>query len=434
MKRDKRRLTENLGVDVVRRYCSTNDLIFQAEPREDYGIDCYVEVAHEDTPLNFVVGVQIKSGKSYRYEPKERPGTFRVYIDERHIAYWSAANIPVVFVYVDEHHCLWWLHVGRYLEEKSLAADNLSYFEFVRQSGDSEVGLAIYLRELQSRTPSTTHRLEVASCNAPRLLTGDRSITMSEEGIRDHLSTPEILDARKWVAEFVSDGPDVIVENQVAGYSPDGRWVGYLRATEIGRKCMDYRFFLLDRHNWAHFECPIWTEADHDAEEPLSEADLSERLKTASHLIEKAELTPAAVFQIDEHLWQDDSPPTKVAFVFGGVEFDVEVANGRGHSALVLTAPAFVPRRQMTVAGRLSRPINYYNDCDGDPDDPNLTAWGVAKAYDHLAAIHISRDANILTFIIGTNEENYRWGTVEYDFVHISMGELRQLCLECLRS
>ena len=97
----KRRLrtmkTANAGIATIHDFCDRRDLIFRAEPREDYGIDCYVEIADGERPLGFYLGVQSKSGPLYI--ASEDTQSLDVRVDKDDLAYWIGWNVPVFFAH-----------------------------------------------------------------------------------------------------------------------------------------------------------------------------------------------------------------------------------------------------------------------------------------------------------------------------------------------
>lgn len=81
--------------------------IFREQPTDDYGIDAIIETAGEDRPTGQMIGVQIKTGKSYFKEQKDDCVVFR--FDKAHADYWLNHSLPVIIVLYDPEQklCIW---------------------------------------------------------------------------------------------------------------------------------------------------------------------------------------------------------------------------------------------------------------------------------------------------------------------------------------
>lgn len=83
--------------------------IFREQPTDDYGIDAIIETAGENRPTGQMIGVQIKTGKSYFKEQKDNCVFFR--FDKAHADYWLNHSLPVIIVLYDPEQklCIWQL-------------------------------------------------------------------------------------------------------------------------------------------------------------------------------------------------------------------------------------------------------------------------------------------------------------------------------------
>lgn len=70
--------------------------VFRDQPIEDYGIDAIIERRNGDMLSGKLIGVQIKSGKSYFKEQTEEKVIYRG--ENKHFKYWSNYSLPVIIV------------------------------------------------------------------------------------------------------------------------------------------------------------------------------------------------------------------------------------------------------------------------------------------------------------------------------------------------
>lgn len=101
-------IMEREGVSTVQLIVSQKlGWIFREQPIEDYGIDAHIEVRGKSYPTGKLIGVQIKSGKSYFKECDKENVIFR--FDEQHCKYWLGCTFNVILaIYSPEtHECIW---------------------------------------------------------------------------------------------------------------------------------------------------------------------------------------------------------------------------------------------------------------------------------------------------------------------------------------
>jgi hypothetical protein len=98
MKRDERENTERIGVYAVGLEIETKlGWIFREQPISDYGIDAHIEIVDERRePTGGLIGLQIKSGKSYFDEPTADGYIFRG--ETKHLDYWMGHSLPILVV------------------------------------------------------------------------------------------------------------------------------------------------------------------------------------------------------------------------------------------------------------------------------------------------------------------------------------------------
>lgn len=98
---------ERIGVySVAKIFTEGLGWIFREQPISDFGIDGFVEITRmtldlkHRTPTGRLIGVQIKSGKSFF---KESAGNYFIYRGaKKHLHYWLNYSIPVIIVLYDK--------------------------------------------------------------------------------------------------------------------------------------------------------------------------------------------------------------------------------------------------------------------------------------------------------------------------------------------
>lgn len=94
------RRTERLGIAAVQSRAADLGLIWRETPTGDVGIDGHLEFIRDDgTTTGMIVGVQVKSGRSY-LKRQERAG-YRYTACSRHQHYWETYPVPVLLVLHD---------------------------------------------------------------------------------------------------------------------------------------------------------------------------------------------------------------------------------------------------------------------------------------------------------------------------------------------
>ncbi|OXE98090.1 uncharacterized protein DUF4365 [Flavobacterium araucananum] len=106
--------TERLGVNAVEKIFLDYGWIPRDILQTDVGIDMEVEICENDEPTGQLIGVQIKSGKSYFKE--NRFGEITYDGDPVHLKYWLKHSLPIILVLHNPEtgHTLW----EKIIEEK----------------------------------------------------------------------------------------------------------------------------------------------------------------------------------------------------------------------------------------------------------------------------------------------------------------------------
>lgn len=109
---------ERTGIYSVAKIFTENlKWIFREQPTNDFGIDAFVEITmlslnlKEYVPFGKLIGIQIKSGKSYFKEAKEEHFVFRG--SKKHLTYWLNYCMPVILIIYDkEMNVAYWQEVN----------------------------------------------------------------------------------------------------------------------------------------------------------------------------------------------------------------------------------------------------------------------------------------------------------------------------------
>lgn len=99
--------TERLGVVALDMFFSENGWLFREQMIHDFGIDAHVEIIDGNYPTGDLIGIQIKSGKSFFSEEDDNSYVFRT--QDKHIGYWTKHSLPVILVlYHPDKKQLFW--------------------------------------------------------------------------------------------------------------------------------------------------------------------------------------------------------------------------------------------------------------------------------------------------------------------------------------
>jgi len=103
--------TARFGVNKVDTFFSEHRWLFREQYSHDHGIDAQVEIVNEGKPTGDLIGIQIKSGKSYFSECTDTSYICRE--NDRHIDYWRQHCLPVIIIlYNPDEDILYWESVS----------------------------------------------------------------------------------------------------------------------------------------------------------------------------------------------------------------------------------------------------------------------------------------------------------------------------------
>jgi len=399
--------TSNLGLIAIQEYCSKTDLIFQGEPREDFGVDCYIEVELETGPSNFLIAVQCRSGSSYRQNHSD--GSFAINVSVDDVAYWLASNIPVLFVYYDvDEKLLYWHHVQAQADCIE-SVNDIKHLSFTQMDNVKSKPLADYARRLVDGTPTIKDRLAIVSA--------EMSCLIDDEPFRIDQST-----SRMATELFKKEIPSY---STVMGYSADDRWILIQEIVELGGIPPEIYAVMLDTHNWAALRLPL---AVHS--EPVAEFDElpmnPESLRLAREVIDRIDFfAPQRLLLrydfVDE---ATTGPPPRISFVFGAERFDLKVIGPHEYRFLVVENSRFSPPRRATLLSSTTVPMQYISN--------DFSSIGEAQHLLGICELVVSPSGKRVSIGAITNMDHICWGAARVFHVHLTCDALRRACNEAL--
>jgi hypothetical protein len=425
--------TANLGVTAVQHFCDRHNFIFQAIPREDYGVDCYIEIALERSPRNFLVAIQIKTGVSYFRNEDE--SSFRVALERDDVEYWLISNMPVLFAcYHPERNRLYVKHVQAEIAARSGSPWTIDHLCFDKEQDEASDATAEYLRKLVKTTPNELDRRNIATTTAPLLVTPTGAIALDSRELKQRsprgpLDLAQALGIEKPVrAGFLS--PER--QSRVLGFSADDAWVATLVVNPVGQKCDDTYLRLLSLEDWREINFPLSTEADYDThDDGLLPAEIFERRTARAQLAAtERHLLPAVgtYRHYDSKLRPGERSGISLEFGADKFEFEVRLSNGR--CSVVVRADRFLPPREAVIVAEQVDPGRYF------VPENNQEPWPVSKpkTFASICELAVSQSGDLLALGLFTNAEHGCWGNCEVHHVFIRLRDIRQMCIDALRT
>lgn len=416
---------ERAGVLAVERFCHDHDLIYQGAPREDHGVDCLIETTDGCRPTGFLVAGQIKSGASYRRDTKA--GGFAVRTDPVDVAYWVAANVPVLFFYNDPRDGLFVRHVQAYLASVNQHPAECRSIPFSDANlAGSE--MAEYIKRLATQTPTYANRIEVLGTDRPAIiLRGNRLDLSDAEALRGSLRPVAAIRAAVHRVDGLDTGWSVDLEGQVLGFSAKGEWLAYVRSIEAPWG-MDCRVCFRHLTELTEFDLPVLTEEDYHSETDLPDDQIESRLVAIEEALTGLSISPALVLEVDvDPLWDDKA--SEVFVDFGGLPFKLGTEPDGWVGGLTLSCEMFLPARKVRLLGELITPALCFAE---DALAGNFESEAVPKTYERIKAIAVDEHVETVAFILATNEENSCWGTIDEQVVTVKVSDLRAAIVDAL--
>jgi hypothetical protein len=408
------RLKERRAIKAIRDYCDTRGLIFQAEPIEDYGVDCYIEVADaqaESHPRNFLVGIQSKCGPSYVRSAKS-DGRFKIRLDQRDLDYWLAANYPILLIYYDEERdCQYFKHIQREWETTPTQSRLVTFSPTDLVDGEN---LARYLRVLMLETPNARSRLEVIRGALQVEVLCQRTNIQPVEGKRTN-----ILRSVRCFRQQPTIGKQVIAFSKNSRFVIEGsRW--HVGQTGFAMESLT----VVDFHGLRAVEFPIVTTEDLDEylhqgkEVPARVTDA--RLRAFAQQVKGLDFCePRTLLALTQPEEMEEGNVTTRLFL-GSEQFDVALDSDDGIQTLRLKNSKYRPTRVASLLVERSEVVY----------DPSLEVQFpiVPRIPTTVTGVSISHCGERIALTLVTNAENGCWGNRSSHIVHYSLRRIREAC------
>jgi hypothetical protein len=433
MKRRSRSVpTGNAGVTALLDYCDRHDLIFQAEPREDFGIDCYLEVELADCPQNFLVGVQVKSGPSHRYDRKD--GNFTISVQPDDVAYWLAANYPILLVYRHDDGQLFFRHVqATFADEDTLA--NCTNLQFSADDA-AEGALAEYVRHLARSTPSMLNRFRVLS--EPASL----HVAANAVSLGPSSAAARMLSFDQFRSSTIAELRDRLqMYDRVLGYSLDDQWVCELRCPDGGPSDgFEATVAFVNLETQAAYESRLVASEEAEAayidEGAFDWSLLDATIDRLNQLAAVLKILPARTLYDAYHATLEPHLRSKIRVAFGAEEiFVLTTGTHMGRDSLLLAAQAYHPARTAhLLIERTPHAFLLMLDEVTPSTADDLVQMTEPTSYEYVAGVSLSHSGSWITFSVMTHESHGCWGTRSVHLAHFSVADLRRLCADALRT
>lgn len=178
MRKPKSTATSRAGVNYTRAIVEEANCCFQPiEHENDFGVDAIIELVEDERPRGVMVGLQIKSGKSF-----VTTDACRIPADAAHRAYWSTYPLPLLgIVYDPKARVAFWVdlkHAARTSAGRNGSAGTLTFAKRRFNRLDAECFVKFLLPRLLKRQIllSFEESLELASGEGEEHRIGLRSL------------------------------------------------------------------------------------------------------------------------------------------------------------------------------------------------------------------------------------------------------------------
>ncbi|MER9445409.1 DUF4365 domain-containing protein [Mesorhizobium sp. M0340] len=117
------------GVIAVEQACNELDLIWRSLIEEDVGVDGTIEIALGEFPTGKIIGVQVKSGRSYIRSESET--SFKFYPHKDDLDYWRKLSIPLfLLIHHPDDGNVYWVDVSSAFSEEQHDQDGVASITF----------------------------------------------------------------------------------------------------------------------------------------------------------------------------------------------------------------------------------------------------------------------------------------------------------------
>ncbi len=404
------------AIAALRTYCAAHGLVFQAEPREDYGVDCYIEVALKDSPQNFLVGVQSRAGRSYRRETSD-PAEFKVDLDPSDVQYWLAANYPIFLVYYDDvskHQ--FFKHIQDEWERPDRR--NCQFLTLTDEDRIRGGNLAEYLRDLVEVTPNARNRLQVVARPlaiqvGSALRTLDPIKSKRIEDLTEHFRGCEENRAPHFEGAFL------------LGYSADENWsleskfepcgmTGFVAVTVFLHDLRRLRTLKFDILGWPDFEAQC-------AGKSFPSDEVRSRLTKAADAVERIGFfAPQILYRAQPRGNVDEFAGPPIYFAFGAETFEICISAEGGRQLVLFRNDKYRPPRITTLFAERIEPVVDFSIEVESPNHPTPIVG--------IMEVAASASGKQLGLTITTNAEHGCWGHPKSYVFNFETNRVREAC------
>lgn len=415
--RRKNVVTGNKCVNKVRNYCDEHNLIFQAEPREDFGVDCYIEIEIEGVPTNFIVGLQCKSGQSYK--TNETHDSFDIYLSADDKAYWLGANFPILFVYFDDQNeSLYYQHIQSIFQDIS-DYNSLKKLHFTNEHKTDHDELSEFLKFLSIKTPNHLDRMNIAC-------TKEIQWFINHKRANKELQSIPKLSNLVCIEKKMDCGLSYPWLSMILGYSHDDNWVCILESQQLGQKCSNVNGLLLNLNSWVVKKQEIFTEAEYDFyvdnQTSIPENIIHSRLNEFQKNMKELDIQPVNLIYERKNYFHD-AQDDDISLLMNTIKYSLKIRKHRGFEELNLFTNNFVPEKKANLLFRPTRPALCHADFE---------SFEEVKYIDKIQKIYESLSGNLISVALVTNPENGCWGSNDIHFAHFYKNEIINLCVQSL--
>ena len=155
--------TSKEGINFVRNIVDNANCIFNEVPQQnDLGIDVHIEFIKNESPVNSMIAIQIKSGNSF-YNKKNGNCFFLV---NNHYSYWKNYQLAVLgIVYIPQLAKAYWIDIKKYFEDNGEVSKIIISPNLVNEFTDNTFR-NIILQSYSKQTPTLSYSEVITFLNS----------------------------------------------------------------------------------------------------------------------------------------------------------------------------------------------------------------------------------------------------------------------------
>ena len=208
--------TERYGIHFVGLQASHMKMIFREVSNTDLGIDGYLEVVVDGSPIG-LIAVQVKSGK--KYFRAQKPTHFVFYAQKKHVRYWLNYRLPVIIIVCDpETQTGYWHYIQDYFKaHDTIPSTNKKVPIPISWSNTFDCDASERLVEIAGYPDST----------APAMLALRASRYPHTRELLTRIELIELYVKRQWLGDWLPLNPSreqILLHSALAGRGPAWYW------------------------------------------------------------------------------------------------------------------------------------------------------------------------------------------------------------------